>query len=269
MQKLNIILWKENKIEKSRIKNIYKQVFDIIAHHFGENSEEATNTLLELLLPLHFEEKRLSFSTNQQYNKVLILLECLFRTYHKYGLLPDACIPDGKINLTHCSIFLAGKETKIGDTLYVSKERIVPTYMSLYIQSIIDAGNLCSRKSVDKDYLHLDFSENLLYGYTLIVCDLLVWSDSYIGMHPNKEENCSMCVCMPILQKIKMMYEGSVVTPEKDNDDNWHYKECYIPITGFRSGFKFRLTQITLNKDNKTKGLYKYYVQQFEKIRES
>lgn len=266
MEKLNIKLWKENIFEKSRIKKIHKEVFDIITRHFGESAEDVTDILLELLLPLYLDEKRHTFSTSFQLDRILRLLEHIFRAYHKYGLLPDECISNDKINLTHCSIFLAGKETKIDDTLYASKEQIVPLYMSLCIQSIIEIGNFSSNIGSEKQ--NLSYTDNLLYGYTLIMCDMIVWLNNYIEKHPNKEENLLMCTRIPILRRIREMYEGSIVTPEKDANGNWHYQECYMPITGFRPEFKFRLTRITLNRDNQTKSQYKYYVQQFEKIRE-
>lgn len=253
----------ESTKKMAKIKRRYAQIFNIVEKRFGENAIEIEDILLKMLTPLHFEDERFRFQADAYLVVLRKLLEYLFRVYHSYGLLPDECIPGGKVNLTYCSLYLSGKKVENGGWSVKSKLNIVPEYMSYNIRSIIETGGIGAHTPDVKGVPIIGCVESLVYGYALHLCDMIIWQDDYIETHPIKKENQAMCIRpkrTPMLEEIRQMYEGKEVVPEKDEDGIWHYEECCVPIDGFRPGFKFYIEQIGLNKDDKTKNKYKYYI---------
>lgn len=253
----------ESTKKEAKIKRRYAQIFNIVEKRFEENAKEVEDILLRVLTPLHFENERLGIQADSHLVVLRKLLEYIFRVYHSYGLLPDECIPNGKVNLTYCSLYLSGEKVENGGWSVKSKLSIIPEYMSYNIRSIINTGGIAAHTADVKDVFRIGCIECLVYGYALHLCDMIIWLDDYIEAHPIKEENLRMCMRpkrTPTLEEIRQMYEGKEVVPEKDEDGIWHYEECCVPIAGFRPGFKFYIEQIRLNTDDKTKNKYKYYI---------
>lgn len=184
--------------EKAKIRRKYKQVFEAIERHFGKYIEEVEKILVEILTPLHFEDSNQGFQASSYFINLRKLLEYIFRVYNKYGLLPDECIPNGVVNQTYCSLYLAKVNVKLDSIQLLCKERIVPEYMSYNIRSIIEVGNGGAHTSDKNTFYEVGCPKSVLYGSALHLCDIIVWLDCYIGKHSNIEENLSMCKRMSI-----------------------------------------------------------------------
>lgn len=265
-----------NLVDKNQIKSNYHYVFSSL-ESLGI-SEYTKDTFLDILLPLHYKEKEEGFRPVHHYTQLRKVLEYLFRACHQVGLVPDACIVNGIVNLNQCSLYVAGKEPdKI--KLKYGNGRIVPEYIEQIIRSVLNFGNTSSHtvelELEDKEKLENLFkslkSNYLIYALTLQLCEVVVWFANYIPTHNDKEYNLSLCTSIlnenkdEALEAAKIKYEGKIFTPEKDEEGFWHCEECSLAIKFWNAGDKMQLRQVTFNTNEKTKLKYPYYAG-YEKI---
>lgn len=179
-------------LEQTKIEFQHKQVFKI-AKKINVPSEDI-NHLVTIFKSIQSNandlEPSLYFTQLRKY------IEYVFRDAAKYNILHENCIDkNGKINLTECSLFLAGENTKhlkIG----CSKSHF-SKIMSENIKNLLFITGAASHTSdVDptKNMDYQDYCEQiktpyLLYQLTFIVSDLFVWYDTYLRNNSDSELN--------------------------------------------------------------------------------
>ena len=268
-----------NLVDRNQIKSNYQDLFSSL-ESLGI-SEYTKDTFLDILLPLHYKEKEEGFRPVHHFTQLRKVIEYLFRECHRVGLVPDACISNGIINLNQCSLYLAGKNPEKINLRYGEEgDRIIPKHIERIIRSVLELGNTCSHsvelEDEDKEKIEELFrsfkSNYLIYGLTLQLCEAVVWFANYIANHNDKEENLTNCRPVKLLSnttrntldEAKLQYEGKIFTPEKDEDDFWHCGECLISIRYWNGG-QVKLKNVTNNTNEKTKIKYPYYAG-YEKI---
>lgn len=172
-----------------RVRSLYKDVFDIMEHYF---TPDARQTMLEILKALHFPEEKRSFDAVLYYTQLRRILEHLFRAFNRLGVLPDEVMgPRDKVNLSNSSLYLAGREVNLGQGRIVRYGRVgqsvLPPVISQIMKSILVVANKNSHtveldsqaRATIQDYYNALHSNNLLFGYTLHLCDVIVWFGRY------------------------------------------------------------------------------------------
>ena len=252
--------------ESSQIKAIYSNVF--AASETLSISEYADSIILDILLPLHFVEKQSSFKPIHHYNQLRQLVEYLFRSCHKVGLVPDQCIPNGFVNLNQCSIYLAGKNAEKAGVRYGEPgERVIPEYIEDIIRSVLDFGNVHSH-TVELDaedtlkienILRSSQSKYLIFGLTLQLCEVITWLAKYISEHDDKEVNLLHCQSLIIDEKTEI-YEGKDFVVEQDEKNNFHCGQCRLSYTAAQC-YKGHMVTLYEVKDNdaKSRDNYPYF----------
>lgn len=191
---------------------LYPDVFKAI-----RNTQLDTNVevyMEELLLPIHARSH-----TRKEYNdnmtKVRKCLELIFQSMAQYGILPNKykdgrfvmhdllCDKRGGINNTWCSLILSGKEIKLGDKVSITSNNILPNVLKDSFQRLIEisaAYEHAENKSVSdeqkansrhtEEFLNsIGNAPYLLRGLTMELCNIILWYDSYLSKHNDKEIN--------------------------------------------------------------------------------
>ncbi|MBQ2508324.1 MAG: hypothetical protein II532_00960 [Bacteroidales bacterium] len=182
----------------NKVGRIYKDVFDVMKRYFESQS---VNTMLDILVALHYPEDHRDFDPLLYYTQLRRILEHLFRAANKLGILPDEVLGNNdKVNLSNSSLFLSGREVNIGDGRIVRYGRIgesfFPQVQAQIVKSILVVANKNSHTtelnrqevSVMRDYYNSIHSNNLLFGYALQLCDVIVWFGHAVergGVKPN------------------------------------------------------------------------------------
>lgn len=262
-----------NKILKAVVEAIEKKVENQTIHNYQDLfssleslgiSEYTKDTFLDILLPLHYKEKEEGFRPVHHYTQLRKVIEYLFRECHRVGLVPDACISNGIINLNQCSLYLAGKNPeKINQRYGEEGDRIIPKHIERIIRSVLELGNTCSHsvelEDEDKEKIEELFrsfkSNYLIYGLTLQLCEAVVWFANYIPNHNDKEEN--LANCRPILNEIDIKnYEGKDFIIEQDDKNNFHCGQCRVSYKAAQhyKGKLVTLFDVTKNESNDKDG---------------
>ena len=178
--------------EEFLVQSEHKQVFKVCDKYFDPSTRKH---LTQILLSL--KKPNQDFDDELYFTQVRIILESAFRVANKFGLLHDACAAGGKLNLTECSLFLAGEPTK---HLKVScKKRHFPKLIAEAVKNIIFITGAAShtidpdiKNNLDlKDYRARLNTPYLLYSLSFQIMDILIWFDSYLSENDNYQENKS------------------------------------------------------------------------------
>ena len=206
---------------RNQILFLYKEVF------YAMNTilkGKGVETLIEILTALHFPESRIGFNPDKEYNRLRKILESLFHSANQIGLLPDEFLTkEGKRNLTDASRYMAGKDPKHVQFRYGDKgEYIFPPIIADSVSNILSVTNTGS---------HIEAHQaNLLFGYALQLCDVIVWFCNYAKNNSDKKANLAKCKPLknetdaeqkqkPIFEE----YEGKSFPLEYDKDNDVFY----------------------------------------------
>lgn len=261
--------------KENQIKAKYQDVFEALASM--RLPQETESILLDILLPLHYPDEYLGFTSVHHYTRLRKEVEYLFRAFHRVGLVPDQCIPGGNVNLNQCSIYLSGKPTNHAGVQYGDGgDRVVPEYIESIIKSILEFGNINSHtvdlEKADEDriaeILSSGKSKYLIFGLAMQLCEVIVWANNYIASNGDKEKNLSYCrILQPkeenkslLSQEVIDEYHGQMFEPEYDEELRvWHCGECYVQITSWPSGRKMKLKNLAINTKDWLSYKYPYY----------
>ena len=171
----------ENK-EDYILQKEYRQVFEVCTEKYiGIDSQKHVLQILSSI-----KKPNITFDDELYFNKIRIILELMFRASNKYGLLHDACISNGKVNLSESSLFLAGAETKYLNV--ISSVSHFPKLIADAVKSIIFITGAAShtsdgnpQKNINlEDYRKTVKTPYLLYSLTFQLLDILIWFKEYI-----------------------------------------------------------------------------------------
>lgn len=168
-----------------KVMRMYRPVFDTLKNYFDAQS---TNTMLDILLALHYPETHRNFDPVLYYTQLRRILEYLFRAANQQGILPDAVLGEqGKVNLTNSSMYLCGREITLNRnrTYRYGKpgSSFFSPIMAQLVKSILVVANKNSHsteldtqeEAAMRDYNRTAQSNNLLFGYALHLCDVIVY----------------------------------------------------------------------------------------------
>ena len=171
---------KENKIGR-----MYRPVFSVIREYLNA---EASNVILDILMALHFPETKRNFDAVLYYTQLRRILEYLFRAANQLKILPDEVMGDSeKINLSNSSLYLSGREVVLGHGKIVRYgkpgDAFFPPIVAQLVKSILVVANKNSHTSelgtiemnTLRNYYDTIRSDNMLFGYTLQLCDVIVF----------------------------------------------------------------------------------------------
>ena len=182
--------------------------------YLGEDKQidlRARKYMLRMLSAIYYPEE--DIYDEYEGNSLRKVLEYIFWSAYRYGLLPDECIDKEKkiVILQHASLFMAGanvngnkyrwgnpgplKDGKGGDAIFT-------TEIANIVKNILYFTNKCShaqKRRIDKK------NKELFFSYVLQMCHVIKWFGNYVEKHPDNLENKKMHV-----------YINSVSNYEKD-----------------------------------------------------
>ncbi len=171
-----------NQKEDFILQKEYHKVFEVFTEKYLgiENRKELLKILFNIKKPNDLFEDGLYFT------QLRIILELIFRSANKYGLLHDACIKEGKVNLTESSLFLAGEPTKHLN-VYCKKKHF-PKIIAEGVKRILFISGAASHTPDTEGENNLDLyayrsvikSPYLLYSLTYQLLDIIIWFHEYI-----------------------------------------------------------------------------------------
>lgn len=177
-----------SKRKPNRVGHLYRGVFETLKVYFDP---QACNTMLDILVALHYPEENRNFDAVLYYTQLRRILEYLFRACNKLGVLPDEVLgQDDKVNLANSSLYLAGREVSLGrKTVRFGKpgQAVFPPVISQIVKSVLVVANKNSHSTelssqevaVIREYNNVVHSNNFLFGYALHLCDVILWFGNF------------------------------------------------------------------------------------------
>ena len=262
------------KNSRNRIKHQYSKVYDVIRDYFEPESE---TIMTDILSALHYPEENKEFQPVLYYNRLRQMVEYLFRAANKIGLLPDVFFDKKSrkiLNIQQSSLYLAGYDTDDFNVRFGERgDFIFPFIIANTIKHLLNVTNAHSHTTEinqdDESELSAYYSEtrssNLLFGYTLHLCEVILWFGNYAKNHSDKEAN--LAKCKPIELKntddtpVQFPdYEGKSKLLEIDSKGNLHAGLCLIHKKHQEKiGKMVILGNVVKNTVKETKNLYLYF----------
>ena len=240
----------------------YKEVFDAMEACLKCRKE----ILIEILTALHFPEYRKDLDPDKQYNRLRKVLEAIFYSSRELGLLPNDFFDKRHVkNLQDASRYMAGlRPNHIAVRYGEEGEYIFPPIIASTVRNILDVTNTGS---------HIEANQtNLLFGYALQLCDVIVWYRSYVENHSDRETNLAKCKRSDSQNADEVEtrfpeYEGKSFLLEKDEEGNLHCDRCLVSYNQHQDKIekKVRLHKIVEN-DKDTREVYPYFAKKVELV---
>lgn len=260
---------------KWQVENQYESILNIAKNRLLD--ADCRKYLLEILCAA---AGVIDIDSHLYYNKIRVILEWMFRAARKQGLLHDKCFDQqDKINLTEASLFMAGKDTKYCGVR--CKEAIFPNIISENVKNIlfITGGASHTTEVEDKDIPNLTAywkeidTPYLLYSLTFMLCDILIWFDSFCYTHPNIEENKALWEAIPLINQAKNTdssydlieeYTEKTGIVELDENGNYHVEKCILPFKNHPPlNYKIKLNKVVKN-ERKYQEIYPIFAVTFD-----
>ncbi len=259
-----------------KIREIYKDVFDILdSNNFEKGS---SSILLKILRALHYSDEQAEFDSVLHYNQLRQFIEKIFKACYTQGLLPDECFKGESVNLWESFNYLSGNELKYYNIRYGDKgERVLPDVYAKVLMQILSVSNEFSH-STKSEYVQL-IDEDIelvrklfekvgtsyfLFGYTLQLCDIVIWLDKYFSEHDFKTNRSKT-------RRIKREgiddYKNTTFTVSQDENGNLFCGESCILLKRLKlkEGDIIELKEVRPNTDKATNKKYAYICLTYEK----
>lgn len=175
----------ENK-EKTFAKNHYADVF-VSLDKLGIR-DDGYRILLSLLTAMLFPDKHKDFNADQLFNSLRQLIEQVFNVFIDKGILPDAFKNADNTILTESSKYLCGQEPK--NVPYKHNGAIIPREWTFQFSSCLNSVQKHSHSHIASDN-NMPNPKYMLFSYTLLICEFIIWADKYIQDHPDYDANKS------------------------------------------------------------------------------
>lgn len=177
-----------DQLEKSKIKRMYSDV--VVGMEGLEVEDEAYNNFLLILSALHFPDSHIDFNAGSQYNSLRIVFENICKAFIRKGILPDAFIEEGRVNILESYRYLTGFEKmRPKHILFYHDGEILPRYIAEPLSPIIFILNAKSHSGTGK--VALPQSRYKLFSDALLFCEIIVFAYDYIRQHPDIDQNKS------------------------------------------------------------------------------
>jgi len=197
-----------DELDDTQTRHRYQRVFEVCTEKYiGIN---ASNDLLSILKKENAEK---AFSDPVLYFTPLRkIMEDLFNTYNKFGLLPDVFIKP--VSLNESSKFLNGAIEKG----YQLDKPVFTKVVSDNVRSILAVCQPASHRAEIDDFVADVNTPYLLLSITYQLLDVLIWSKNYFDKNNNLVLNQSR------LKRVDLSVDTNVVKGivEKDDKGNFH-----------------------------------------------
>lgn len=238
------------KDEDYNLRVVYHDVVEVLMSEHFDN--DMLSILIKVLKPLHFHEHRAKFDAMLHYNQIRQLIEKIFRACYNQALLPEVCIEKGKLNLWESYNYLAGQDLNYYPFRFGEQgEYVLPPVYSGIIKQILFVANEMSHSTPTSQYAELSSEDeenlrkifnsagatNLLFGYALQLCDIIVWLNHYFDEHDSKENYAKQHhiekkigkeVSTDKINKLIADAQGTPCKVFKDTEGNVHCGNCYL-----------------------------------------
>lgn len=274
---------------RNRIKRQYSALFEVMKSCQFESESE--DIMISVLSALHFPEENKGFDPVLYYNRLRQMVEYLFRAANKIGLLPDYFIEKGRVNLQGSSLYLAGEAfTPSNDSTILSirygekGESVFHKNIASIVKNILSVTSHHSHTiEIDKEdeeellayYLEIR-SPNLLFGYALQLCEVIIWFGNYAKKHNDREANLAKCKVVKketeseqAREPITEEYEGKIFLLEQDEKGYLHCDKCLVlsKQNHDKIGKKVKLKNVVENiKDGQLKRKYPLFASGVEAV---
>lgn len=274
---------------RNKIKHQYCALFEVMKScQFEPESEEI---MISVLSALHFPEENKGFDPVLYYNRLRQMVEYLFRAANKIGLLPDYFIEGGKVNLQGSSLYLDDKPfTPSKDSTILSirygeeGERVFHKNIAGIVKNVLSVTSHHSHTiEIDKEdeeeleaYYFETRSPNLLFGYALQLCEVIIWFGNYAKKHNDREANLAKCKVVKketeseqAREPITEEYEGKIFLLEQDEKGYLHCDKCLVlrKQNHDKIGKKVKLKNVVENiKDGELKRKYPLFASGVEAV---
>lgn len=258
-------------IKRWIIESEYSKVLDIASARL--EGPDCRKNLLDILCAAACVEK---INSHLYYNPIRVILEWMFRAARKAGLLHNKCFDkNDHINLTDSSLFMSGLPA-VHSGVYCEKSHF-PFLVSKNVKFILEiTGGASHTTEVDtKDnpnlvaYWNKIETPHLLFSIAFMLCDTLIWFDSYLEENGDVDINKSFWRDIPE-DELKSKYESMICVVEQDENNNYHCGKCMLSFQKNPPvGKRVKLSHIVDNTNNRTKDTYPFYASIFEEISEN
>ena len=171
-------------IERFKVKQLYKDVFDLL----GIINKDVCESIISIFEKMHNPDSDISFDSKLYYNQIRQALECVYIVANKNGVIPDECFSGERPNIDQCYRYLVGDPAFHAGVRYGQQgEHIVPEYIGAMMAMIKNIGNEFSHPN-DNNKTHY-----LLYSLALNLYEIANWMFLYIEEHPDRNENLKKC----------------------------------------------------------------------------
>lgn len=175
-------------VEKTKTKRLYA---DVVTSLEGLQVEEETyESFISILSAMHFPDAHTDFNASSQYNSLRKVFENMCKAFIRVGVLPDAFIEEGKVNIVESYRYLTGAEKLRPKHIpFYHDGELMPRYIAEPLSPAIFILNAKSHSSTGK--VVIPQSKHVLFSYTMLFCEMLVWAFGYIQQHPDIDQNKS------------------------------------------------------------------------------
>jgi len=246
-----------DELDDTQTRHRYQRVFNVCTEKYiGIN---ASNDLLSILKKENAEK---AFSDPVLYFTPLRkIMEDLFSTYNKFGLLPDVFIKPVALNET--SKFLSGAIEKG----YQLDKPVFTKVVSDYVRSILAVCQPAAHRAEIDEFVAEVNTPYLLLSITYQLLDVLIWSKNYFDNNNNVALNQSR------FKTVDAGIDNKVVNGiiEKDDKGNFHCGDIiltykHINDKGYNIGDSIRIIKSSINTNEKTMHSYQKNAIQTEKV---
>lgn len=249
-----------DQIDHTQIRHKFYQVFQSCNSKYLDDGVQSI--LMDILL--HVEGKTPANSTDSYFNSVRQIIEAVFQSANRYGLLHNKCITKGKVNITEACYFLSGQETIIHSTgeRVKSTQRHFPELIYDAVRNILKISNAGSHFENEREIAKMHIKElkqyvnepYLLHSITFQLLDVLLWFKEYIDQHPDPEKNRELWQDLTI--------EGYV---QRDDKGKYFVNDCELQAKNNSLNVGDKVKIIRYEKNGNPNNYYKYFTRYFEK----
>jgi hypothetical protein len=253
----------------AQTKHDYNSVFEVCTEKYI--GFDATKPLLQILKSI--KQPFDNFDDQLYFTQIRIIVESVFRAANKYGLLHDACIDNGKVNLTESSLFLAGENTKYAN-VKCAKKHFNPIISKSVVSILFITG--AASHTVDPElknninlaeYRKIIKTPYLLFSLAFQVMDLLIWFKSYIDCNNDVALNKAHWQTIESTIAATFNFQGSI---EQDQFNNFFCEDYLLnynfTLANYSIGDRINITEYAENNHPKTKHLYSKFATKYKKL---
>ena len=253
----------------------HADVFKYLGKEEYVDYAKARSYILKMLSALYNPEENLNFE--YEGNPLRHVVEYLFRTANKFGILPDDLFDDkDQMVILDASRYLAGmticcydKKNKKSIKYY---SRIRPNFQYVFreglddiVRDLINFSNACSHTQNDRPYKVDEDKKEIFFGKVLHLCHVIKLFGRYLEEHMDVEENSIMQEILdaPRIGEIYIVYY------DKDNEVQFIGNNCRINQKEkkgkkFKKGEHVVVESISVNKEDNVKYPFFAYVKKIE-----